>query len=467
MIAPLLLLSASLAAAAPVDMSKPPEAGPMRPVSLPPRSEWRLKNGLTVVLVEDHRVPLVTARLSIPGGDAAMPPEDAGLAGALAELLTDGTARKTSREIAEASELFGGSLEASAEPDAIVLSASALADKAEMMAALLAEVVRAPSFPEHEVVLRKANMKDELAAMRAQSEFLVGVAFYKKIFAGHPYAATAPTDASIERVDRARVRAAYERLFTPRGALLVLVGDIKKADAEALVVRHLGTWQGGAAALDAPPVAAAAGARTVYLLDRPKSSQVSFLLGNSAIREDNPSYFDLLLANQVLGGSYSSRLARDIRETRGWTYYIGSYLEHRLTGSVFRIRTPVRTEVAGQALSAVLEHLDRARKAEPTADELKQAKNYLAGKFARSLETQDGVADAVLKLRSRRLPDDWYDRYVERVQAVTPAGARRAAEIFIRPDELTIVAVGDAAKVKAALSKFTKKPIVTVDQDGN
>lgn len=459
------LLLASFAAA--VDMSKPPEVGPMRGVALPARSEWRLSNGLTVVLVTDRRVPLVTARLSIPGGDAAVAAEDAGLAGALAELLTDGTAEKTSKEIAEAAELFGGSLSASAEPDAIVLRASALADKAGAMASLLAEVARSPSFPEAEVALRRANMREELAASRAESDFLAGVAFYKKIFRGHPYGVTAPTDASIGRIDRARVAAAYKRLFTPSGALLVLVGDLSRREAEALVLSRFGTWRGGPAAVDAPPVAAAGAERTVYLLDRPKSSQVSFILGGPAVREDNPSYFDLLLANQVLGGSFSSRLMRDIRETKGYTYTIGSRLEHRLTGSLFKVRTPVRTEVAEPALAAVLGHLDRLRASEPTTDELKQAKAYLAGRFARSLETQDGVADAVLRLRARRLPDAWYDTYVERVQAVTAAGVRRAAEVFIRPDELTIVAVGDASRAAAPLAKFTKKPVVAVDQDGN
>lgn len=467
MITSLLLLSATLAVAGPVDMSKPPEVAPMRAVKLPPRSEWKLKNGMTVVLVEDKRVPLITVRLAIAGGEAAIAPEDAGLADALAELLTDGTAKKTSKEIAEAAELFGGSLSAGAEPDSIVLRASALADKADAMASLLAEVVRSPAFPEAEVALRKTNMKEELAAARAESDFLAGVAFYKKVFAGHPYAVTAPTDASIERVTRESVAAAYKRLFTPSGALLILVGDISRPDAEALVLKNFGTWQGGPAAKDAPPVAVSKAERTVYLLDRPKSSQVSFILGNPAIREDNPAYFDLLIANQVLGGSFSSRLVRDIRETKGYTYSIGSRLEHRLTGSLFKVRTPVRTEVAEQALDAILDHLKKLRKGEPTADELKQAKAYLAGSFARSLETQDGVANAVLKLRARRLPADWYDTYVDRVQAVTAAGARRAAEVFIRPDEMTIVAVGDASKASALLSKFTKKPIVTVDQDGN
>jgi zinc protease len=463
-----LVLSMTLAAtSSAVDMTKPPETAPMRAVKLPPRSQWQLKNGLTVVLVTDRRVPLVTGRLSVRGGAAAVAAEDAGLAEAVAELLTDGTAHKTSKEISDAAELFGGSIAASAGPDTIVVSASALAEKADAMASLMAEVVREPAFPEAEVALRKANMKEELEASRAESDFLAGVIFHKKIFSGHPYAVTAPTDDSLRRLDRKTVAAAHKRLFTPQGAFLVLVGDISKRDARILVDKHFGSWSGGPAASDAPPLTMGPAERTIYLFDRPKSSQVSFLIGNQAVREDHPSYFDLLMANQVLGGSFSSRLVRDIRESKGYTYNIGSRFEHRLGGSLLRIRTPLRSEVAEPALAAILAHIDALRREEATGDELKQAKTYLAGSFARSLETQDGVADAVLKLKERRLPDDWYDSYVDHVQAVSAAGARRAAEKFIQPDKLTIVAVGDAAKVKDALARLSARPIVLVDKDGN
>jgi len=460
-------LTAPALAATTVDMSKPPKIGPMRSVRLPPRVEWKLKNGLSVVLISDSRAPLVNAILAVPGGSAALPPEDAGLSGALAELLTEGTATKTSRQIAEAAELFGGSLEAEAESDSLEVRASALSDKADAMFALLSEVVRAPAFAESEVALRRENMKEELAADRAESDFLAEVAFYKKVFAGHPYAVTAPTDDSIARITRDRVAAAYQRLFTPQGSILLLVGDLSPQKAKEAVERHFGSWKGGDPVPNAPPVPVSTGERTVYLLDRPKSSQVSYFLGNAAAREDNPSYFDLLVLNGVLGGSFSSRLVRDIRESKGYTYRIGSRLEHRLTGSIFKIRTPVRTEVAGEALEAVLGHVKDVREHEPAPEEIEQAKAYLSGSFARKLETLDGVAWAVLHQKLMRLPENFYDNYVESIQAVTPASAKRAAVTFLRPEEMTVVAVGDAAKIREILARFTKKPVVTVGIDGD
>lgn len=459
----LLLAFASAVLAA--DMSKQPDVPPMKPVSLPPRVEWKLPNGLTVVLVRDARVPLVTAALAAPAGGAWAPAEDAGLVDAMAELLTEGTATKTAKQVAEAAESFGGTLSAEAGPDAVVLRASALADRAESMFNLMAEVARQPSFPEKEVALRRANMKEELAASRAESDFLAGVSFYKRFFAGHPYAVTAPTDASIERITRQRVKAAWSRLLTPSGAVLVVVGDVTPEAMRALASRHFGGWRGAPAPKQVP--AAPAGKGGLYLVDRPGSSQVSFFLGNTAVREDHPAYFDLLVANQVLGGSFSARLMRDIREEKGYTYRIGSRLEHRRAASLLRIRTPVRNEVADDALEAVLGHLRKLREEEPAAAELEQAKAYLAGSFARALETQEGVAGAVLHLKLQRLPADYYDAYVQRIQAVTGAAARRAAETYVRPDELLIVAVGDASQVKEKLAKLSKTPVTMLDQDGD
>ncbi len=134
---------------------------------------------------------------------------------------------------------------------------------------------------------------------------------------------------------------------------------------------------------------------------------------------------------------------------------------------MFSIRTPVRTEVAGPALKEILAQLKDIREKGPSEAELSQAEAYIAGSFARRLETQHGVASAVLHQKLMRLPDDYYDAYVERVLAVTPASAARAARTFMRPDEMTVVAVGDAAKLGPVLAPFSAKPVVAVDRDGD
>lgn len=456
----LLLASQAFAAAMPI-------VDPMKPYHLPSRAQWRMENGMRVVLVEDHRFPLITVKLAMTSGSAAFGPEDAGLTEAMAELLTDGTVKRSSKQIADAADDYGGSISASEDPDSVSLESYCLTEGAERMFTLLAEVALTPSFPEAEVALRRKNMAEELSVSRAEPDFLASVAFFKSLYRGHPYAITAPTEASIARIDRGRVMAAHAQIFTPQGAVVVVAGDLTPEQAKSLLDKHLGAWKGKPGPQDAPAVTVTPAARRVYLVDRPGSAQVSLFLGNLAVRQDNPEYFNLLVANQVLGGSFASRLVQDIRETKGFTYRIGSRLEHRLTSALFRVRTPLRNEVLEPALEAIFDHLARMRSKTVTPEELDKAKSFLAGSFARSMETEDGVAESVLRTKLHHLPDDFYDTYVERVQAVTGSGVLRAANNFIRPSEMVVVAVGDAAKIKEILAKFSSEPLIIVDQNGD
>ena len=449
------------------DLSGLPAVGPMRPYRTPRRLQWRLSNGLEVVLVEDRRYPMVSARLAVRSGSAAFGPESAGLADALAELLTDGTGRKNSKQISDAAAEYGGTIAASAGPDSIVLETYALAEHAGKMLGLLSEVARTASFPKDEVALRKANMLEELNVSRAESDFLAGVAFYKKIYGEHPYGITAPTEQSIERIQKKGLEDGYRRLFSPANAVLVLVGSLGLEQAKAELEKKFGSWKGTGQANPAPEVVGGGGTRRVYLVGRPGSSQASIFIGNLSIGETHPQYFDLLLANQVLGGSFSSRLVQDVRETKGYTYRIGTRLESRRASALWRLRTPVRNEVVGDALDLIFRHIERIRKEEVAPAELDKAKNFLIGSFARSMETQAGLADAILRLKLLGLPEDYYDTFVEKVQAVSPAGALKAARAFIRDDEFTVVVVGDASALGGVLTKFSSAPVTVVDQDGN
>ncbi len=466
------LLAALIFAAAPLsagkpDMRRPPQVGEMKPYQTPRRIQWKLANGMEIILVEDRRLPMVTARLAIRSGSASIPAEEAGLADAMAELLADGTSRRSSKEVSDAAEEYGGEIETSAGPDSISLETRGLSEYFDAMMGLVAEIARKPSFPKKEVRLRKANMLEELKILRGESEFLAEVAFYKKIYRSHPYAVTAPTEESIALITRKRIAGLHKRLFVPRNALLVLVGDIGYDQVQESLARHFASWKGRLAPVEAPVVIGGHEVRRVYLVDRPEAVQASVLMGNLAIREDHPDYFNLLLANQILGGSFSSRLVQDIREKKGYTYRIGSGIEHRLTSSLFHVGAPVRTEVAGKALKAIFRHLDGIRDKKVTPGELDKAKSYLIGSFARSLETQAGLADALVHLKMQRLPNDFYDTYVDKVRSVTAEGVLRSASTFIRPEEMTVVVVGRAQALEKVLPQFSTLPVIPVDRDGN
>ncbi len=466
----LLLAASSARAQAPKrpDMSREPAVGPVKAYRAPASTRFDLPNGVQVVIVADHRFPLVTARLAVRGGSSALAFEDAGLADALAEMLTEGAAGKSARLVAEETDSIGGAVGASAAPDFITVEGFALADKAERLLTLLVDVALRPDFPPAEVELRRKNMADELQLNRSEPTFLGKLAFYKKTYPGHPYGITAPTEASIGRIDRPRLMALHERLFNPKAAVLVLVGDVDPALARRWLAERFGGWSSPySPPAAAPAVEASTGARRVYLLDRPGSAQTALYVGNRALTERDPDYYPALLANQVLGGSFAARLMQDLREKKGYTYGVRSRLAARVEAGVLLIGMQVRTEVTAAALGDLLGHLERIRSEKVTAAEMAQAKNFLAGSFTRGLETQEGVAEAILHGVLHRLPPEYLDRHVAQVQAVTPDQALAAAQKYVRDGSAVIVAVGDAAKIKEALAKFSEGPVQLVNIDGD
>lgn len=460
----LLGLAGAQAAASAADMSRPPAVGPVRPYRPPPRLEFKLPNGLEVLLITDRRLPLVSARLALRRGAASLPAEEAGAMDALAELLTEGTRTRTAKQVAEEADAIGGEISAEAGQDFVALRASALSEHAERLLDLLRETALEPTFPEGEVALRRRNMLAELEVLRGEAAFLADVAYNKRLYGAHPYAVTAPTGKSIARIGRGRLLELHRRFFVPNLAVLILAGDIPEG-ARAAVEKRFEGWEPGEAPPQAPAERPREPERKLCLVDRPGSAQTALRLGNVALTEGHPDYFRLLVLNGVLGGSFASRLVSDIREKRGFAYGIGTRIvTHKRLGA-FSLGTQVRTEVTVEALKAIVEHLDRIR-GEPVAEEeLAQAKSILAGRFVRELETLDGAADQFLRAKIHDLPPDWLETYVSKVQAVTREEALAAAKAHIRPGSLVIAAVGDAARIEKDLSAFGLP--LRVNQDGD
>jgi len=452
----------------PAYMAKPPSVGPVRPYEPPRRIRYKLANGLEVLLVEDHRYPLVTARLAVRRGASILPAKEAGAMDALADLLTEGTKTRTAKQISDEAESLGGEIEASAGQDAIVLRASALSENAGRMLGLLRDVALNADFPPDEVALRKHNMLEELKVSRADPSFLSSVAFFKKLYGNHPYAITAPTEESIRDMRRERFEDLHRRLFSPEISFLVLVGDVRPEDAKAAIESDFGEWKAqGAAPAEPAGKTPKEDGRRVFVVDRPGSSQTSIHMGSIALTRKNPDYFKLLVLNTILGGSFGSRLVSDIRERRGFAYGISSLIQAQKEEGAFVLATNVRTEVTKPALEAILQDMEAIREKGVTEEELTQAKNVLAGQFVRSLETQGGVANQFLNALSYDLPSDWLETFVPRVLAVTREDVLEAAKKYVRPGSLVIAAVGDASAIKTSLASFSREPIQTVDQNGD
>lgn len=444
-----------------MDRTRPPRSLGLPSYKLPPVFETTLGNGLEVVLVEDRRLPLVTARLGFQAGSKFDAADLAGLSESTGALLTEGTSSRSARRIAEEVAAIGGVLRADSSPDALVIAASTLADHLPKMLGLLADVARQAVFPEREVALRKQNRKQALLAQRSQAEFLAAEKFIQVLFGRHPYARQEPTLESIERLSRAGMTEFRDRHLAPNNAVLILLGALPpRSETLGLLRAHFGDWK----RRRVPASPAARFPRPgpgIVLVNRKGSVQADIRVGRLAVNRAHPDYFPLLVANTILGGSASSRLFMNIREKKGFAYDAHSALAPLKDSGVASVVTQVRNEVLAAALEALLAEMNRLGRRGATHKELATVKNYLSGVFVIRLETQDGLAGQLAGVKLMGLPVSYLERYTARVRGVEAAGLQAAASKYFNPDQAAIVVVGDAEQLGPQLEKFGK---VTVEE---
>lgn len=449
-----------------------PLPGQVRPFDLPAAREVKLENGLTLVMIEDHRTPLVTMNAgvaqAISWASASDLTSKMALAEATGELLTEGAGPRTSEQLAREVETLGGQISSSASSDYAVVSAAVISENAEAMIGLLADVLARPAFHLNEVALYKNNRIENLTLDRQNPAFLVREHFNRVIYGSHPYGIIAPTPETIRSMTRAKVARFYESSYRPAASVVVIVGDFDPTKIESKARATLGKWKKPIATA-AKPIASATprpAARRIYLIDRPGSEQADFRVGNLAVAHSDADYFPLMVANAVLGGERTgSRLFMNIREQKGYTYDVYSAVSALKRGGTFFGGSATRTEVAIPAIKEMLAEFDRLRNEAVPVQELQNAKSYLTGAFSISLSTQGGIADEILQTRLLGLDADYLKNYRARIEAVTAGDVQRAARKYILTDRPTIVVVGDAAKLKKELS--TLGPITLLDAKGN
>jgi zinc protease len=442
----------------------PPPAGALRPLHLPKPVTYKLANGLAVVLLEDHRVPFVTFQLGIRSGDASDPKDLPGVAAVTGDMLNEGTTVHSSKDLASAVDRIGGALKASTDPDFTVVSGSGLSNNSPALMGLLAEIVEHPTFPETEFKLEKTNLLEELKMRRSNPSFLVNERFHKVVFGNHPYAVTSPTTESVEKLTRENLVNFHKTHYLPNISSLVVVGDFNIDDMKKTIEKDFGGWESEKAPETTSVPSAAQSGQAIFLVDRPGSVQSSVKLGNLGIKKNDPDYFNVMVANQVLGGSPNSRLFLNIREQKGYTYGAYSSFTPHLQPGFFSASADVRTPVTGPALKEFLFELDRIRTAPVSDAELQLAKNYLIGNYQSGFETQANVAQRLIEEQMYNLPVDYLETYTNKIAAVTPADITRVANKYMDLNNLAIAVVGDAKQIEPQLVEFA--PVEVFDVNG-
>ena len=438
-----------------------PAPGAMRNFDFPAVHGERLDNGLQLRCVRVPRLPVVTTGLVLDAGEGIVDQGSAGLAVLTGDSLEGGTAVRSGVDLAEALEAIGAGLSIGTGWDSTTLSVSCMADRLDEAIELLAEVVLQPTFPADEVERVRSQ---SLAAIQQRkmdpSSIATDVSRTKTYADGAPYGRPlSGTHDSVAPLSSDSAAGFVEARYRPGGAGLVVVGDVDLDHVKSLAERSFGDWSGEAARMDGVGVEPRARERRMVVVDRPAAVQSEIRIGHVGQPRSTSDYFPLLVLNVILGGAFTSRLNLNLREEHGYTYGVRSQFSFRRSAGPWTISTAVGTEVTAAAVREALSEVEKLLAEGPTDEEVDAARDYIAGIFPLRLETTSQIASRIAELLIYDLPDDYHSAYRDRVRSVTRDQATEAARRCIRPDEMTVVVVGDGEQVRAPLEELDWAPL--------
>lgn len=432
----------------------PPEGGPPAPWTFPAAHEATLSNGLSVLVLPEHRLPIVQLRLVSRVGRWLEGPHERGLCRLLAMTTRHGTERFSSAELAHYQDALGLRLSSSISPDDRSVAVKALAEHVDEAFVVLGELATRPLFPEEHLSREAEKSVQARRQQLASPDSLAGEWFSWAIYGpDHPYGRRRPEAEDFLVRTRDEVLAWQERHFGPEHALLVVVGDVEAKRALDLAESALGHWR-PAQPLPALPTAPGRRPKRVVLVDRPGSEQATILVGNKGIGRTAPTYDDARVMNRVLGGGASSRLFMDLRETRSLTYGVYSALDGGRFGGDHSASLSCATDKADEALSALFEHARRIRDEPVTDEELDGARRYLCGAFPMGASSLGGLASLLTARWLNGLPEDVWETWVPRVAAVTVEDVQAAAKALVRPEDGVLVVVGEGDALEPLCARY-------------
>jgi zinc protease len=428
-----------------VRLHRAPVSNETLQVTLPRPVVTKLSNGLTVLVLERHKLPTVSIVLQFGTGDMSDPKDLPGLAGFTIEMLREGTTHRTSAQLAADIDKIGATLNSSSgfgSTDSSV-TASGLSPSTSQILDLISDVVLNPTFPQDELEKYKARQLSELEQERSQPRSLANERFHRALYGDFPAAVTLPTPESIKATSVERLKEFHERHHVPSNALLAVVGDVKADEFIALSRKIFGEWKGKPAPKAdwsrLPPPAPA----KIYLVDRPDSVQTNIVAGDYGARRTDKDYIPLFVMNRVLGGGPQARLFLNLREAHGYTYGAYSRVGDDKYREAWVANTEVRNAVTDGSMEQLMAEFKRIRDEKVPEAELNEARHSIVSSFALSLEQPQQLLSRWILVQDYGLPMDYWDQYPVEVAHTTADAVQAAARKYVDLDHLQVVCVGD------------------------
>ncbi len=448
------VLALALPTAAAAQRSTPPPVAPPKNLTLPEQREFTLSNGMAVTLVPYGTVPKAAIWLAVRTGRIDQAANETWLAETTADLMMEGTESRTAARLAEEVAAMGGQISVGAGSDLTNIGGEVLGEHAPAMVRLVADVARNPLLPESELARIKATRLRSLSIARSQPQALAQEKFLELIYGDHPYGRLYPTEAMLQNYGIDQVRQFHARNFGAARAHLDVAGVFDAAAVERTVREAFGDWAPGNAPTEKPPTPKTG--RTVALIDRPDAVQSTLILGLPVPDPTDEDYVALEVTDALLGGAFGSRITRNIREDKGYTYSPFSSVADYFQVSHWSQQADVTTNVTGASLKEIFHEIDSLRSVPPPADELTGIKNNLAGIFTLQNSSRGGIVGMLRWVDLQGLSDSYLPTYVQRVLAVTPADVQRIAREHLDPELMPIVVVGDRKTVAEQVAPYER-----------
>ncbi|MDE3153457.1 MAG: insulinase family protein [Acidobacteriota bacterium] len=454
-----------------VDRTRLPVSGPAAAPRLPEVRRTRLSNGLAVWTAGHHSVPVVTVVLVVPAGAAQDPADRPGLASLTGDMLDEGSGARSAIDMHDALARIGAQFDTEVGADATLVAITTLSRHLAAGLDLLADVVLRPSLAAGDFERVRRLRLNRLQQLRDLAPFVAERAFARWIYGTHPYGHVPVGDeTALAALTLDEVRGFHARMFVPEGATVIAVGDAPHASLVAAVEAAFGGWRApagvhGPSDLPEPPADPPAG--RLALVHRPAAAQSELRIGQVAAARDTPDYHALLVLNTILGGQFISRINMNLRQTHGYTYGARTAFDFRRRRGPFQFESSVQSSVTADALREALGELEAIRGPRPaTADEIETARTALTRGYARNFETAQQVARALSQLALYGLPDDYFQQFVPRVEAVGEAEVLRVARDYLHPDRMGILIVGDRDVVAPGLAPLQAGPLTLLPGGG-
>ncbi|GJQ21620.1 MAG: hypothetical protein HBSIN02_19750 [Bacteroidia bacterium] len=434
------------------DRSSPPALAAPRPLQLPAIQRFRLSNGLPVVFMEKRGVPIIQVNLMIKTGSAMDPPNQNGLASLTAAMLDEGAGALSALELADAIDFLGARISTGAGAHTSSVALHTPVSKLAEALALMADIAVRPRFAVEELERLRKERLTLLLQWHDQPSTIASITFSRKLFGPrHPYGIPSiGNEQSLRAMKVADLKRFHETYYHPNNAALIVVGEIGRRELEKQLEAVFGSWKGRTTATVNWPDAAQVEQRTVYIVDKPGAAQSEIRMGRIGVARTTKDYFPLVVMNTMLGGSFTSRLNQNLRETHGYSYGAGSFFDMRPLPGPFMASSAVHTAVTDSALAEFFKEFKGILKPIPE-DEFEKAKNYLALGYADNFESVGQIAGMLADMILYGLPDDYFNTYVKNVLAVKKEDVERVAREYIVPGKMLVVVVGDKAVVERGI----------------